>query len=502
MNKKMSANKKIRKGHFLDNNKTRILLGIILFSALIKLLSLLRPADLWWDGASYVGIGKSLWSLGKIGFWNPVRPLILPLILGFFWKLKLDPIFFGRLIQVLAATISVYLIYIVSEKLFNNTKISLLAVLLLAVDPIIFNNTQHLLTSTIAMTFSLLALNYYLDGLDNKFDEKTLILTGVFAALAFLSRLTFALIFIGIFFSLLSSEKTKNYKEKFRKLSFLSTAFFLTWLPYLILNSILYKNPLYPYLRGIYEIGLAGEAINYPLTYYLTSIPSVASISIISLAGLFFLFKDFKDEKNKLLLLLFFLPFLYHMFLVEVKVLRYTIIFLPFLYLITSYGVIKLTQKDKLLRNMVVMILVLSLAQNLALGVNNEFAYSIGAFLTYSQSPNQQYLENNYYNFFDKEELRGATVLSSSPYPVALSDIEMHSFFFPNMIFLDELEKTRETFYVMFSLADNPCDEDLAFCQKKVREENDAYAYILLNYEKIYETNTTTDTYYVFEYSG
>jgi len=58
-------------------------------------------ADLWWDSSVYLGMGKYVYSFGEVGLYEGSRPLVWPLILGFFWKLGLDPIFFGRLMVLI-----------------------------------------------------------------------------------------------------------------------------------------------------------------------------------------------------------------------------------------------------------------------------------------------------------------------------------------------------------------------------------------------------------------
>ena len=119
----------------------------------------------------------------------------------------------------------------------------------------------------------------------------------------------------------------------------------------------------------------------------------------------------------------------------------------------------------------------------------------------YGQTQNQNFLENNFYDYFDKSEFYGAQVLSSSPYPLAYSDIKFASFFFPNKLVLDEFEAKNETFYVMISLVDNYCDPKMEFCQRQQEESNEAYDYILLNYKKVYNVSVAGNNYFVFKNS-
>ena len=51
----------------------------------------------------------------------------------------------------------------------------------------------------------------------------------------------------------------------------------------------------------------------------------------------------------------------------------------------------------------------------------------------------------------------------------------------------------------MINLEDNYCDPTLEFCQKQQAESNDAFDYILINYEQVYNTSFGTKNYYIFK---
>ena len=85
----------------MNKLKDHILLGLIILLFLyIYFLHLDTNADLWWDSSVYIGMGKYIYSSGELGLYEASRPLIWPLILGFFWKLGLDVIFFGKLLNI------------------------------------------------------------------------------------------------------------------------------------------------------------------------------------------------------------------------------------------------------------------------------------------------------------------------------------------------------------------------------------------------------------------
>ena len=53
---------------------------------IFKLSLLFTYHDTRWDESVYMGMGKYIYSNGQIGLWEDIRPIVLPLILGLFWK--------------------------------------------------------------------------------------------------------------------------------------------------------------------------------------------------------------------------------------------------------------------------------------------------------------------------------------------------------------------------------------------------------------------------------
>ena len=95
--------------------KIKLILGILIIALIARLILFFDYHPIWWDSAVYIGMGKYIFSLGNQGLWEPLRPIIWPIILGFFWKIKLDPLFFGRLLNVFLSLGAVYLTYIISK---------------------------------------------------------------------------------------------------------------------------------------------------------------------------------------------------------------------------------------------------------------------------------------------------------------------------------------------------------------------------------------------------
>jgi len=87
----------------------KILIIIILIFAFLSSISLFNYRLIWWDEAVYIGIGKYLYSNGTIGLFEQIRPLLLPVLLGAFWYIGLDPLISGRIMILLVSLFTIYL---------------------------------------------------------------------------------------------------------------------------------------------------------------------------------------------------------------------------------------------------------------------------------------------------------------------------------------------------------------------------------------------------------
>ena len=88
----------MNKGDFLKN-KNQIFLIIILIIAFVLRISFFNiNTALWWDEAEYLVMAKdfafhtTISGVNIWADWNPVRPVLLPLIWAFFFKIGLGEI--------------------------------------------------------------------------------------------------------------------------------------------------------------------------------------------------------------------------------------------------------------------------------------------------------------------------------------------------------------------------------------------------------------------------
>ena len=121
--------------------------------AVVGILALTHTI-LWWDEAVYMGMGKYLFSSGNIGFWEIVRPIGLPLILGLIWKSGLNYLFFSEFMVILFSIGNIILTYMIGKKAVNK-KVGFIASLMLAITSVFFLYTNYILTE-IPSTFFIL----------------------------------------------------------------------------------------------------------------------------------------------------------------------------------------------------------------------------------------------------------------------------------------------------------------------------------------------------------
>ena len=310
----------------LINKQHKLFLLIFLLFLIAKIFSLFVAHDIWWDSSVYVGMGKYIYSFGNIGVWEPSRPIIWPLILGLFWKLGLDYIFFGKLLVTLFSLGILLLTYLIAHELFDR-KIAVIAALFLSLSStfFVFGNILH---SEIPSTFFVL-LGFYF------FVKKKYTFSGLFLGIAFMTRFfqIFAVVPLILFLFYLAMKK----KESFNVLLYFLLLFIIPVIPYLILNYFLYNNIFYPFLLQSWMSKYTGWVFSQPFYFYFVELVKENVLVLFSIIGLIFIFKKYNAEKISFVLVFLFLFIPYN--LIAHKEMRLLMTALPFLYILTSYGI-------------------------------------------------------------------------------------------------------------------------------------------------------------------
>jgi len=329
--------------------KEHPLLSILLLSFIVRVIYLSINWPLWWDAHVYIGMGKYIFSSGQIGIWESFRPLIHPAIIGLIWKLGLNPIAWGKLLDLIFSLIAIFLFYKISEKVFNK-KIAVISSLIFSLTPLFIMHTGLILTEPLALTFGLLGMYLILD-LAKKPDKTKIIpifLSGIFLSLAFLTKFTMGIFFAAIFITLLI--KKENLIEKIKTLSLLGISFILPIIPYMIFNYFRYPNLFEPFLAGSWIVTTATWLYGNGYTYYWRSFFFTNPLYILFFAYIYYFFKEkeWRNSNKTIFLLISISTIIYFTFFVPRKEPRYLLIAIPFMTIAISQAIRILHNKLKL----------------------------------------------------------------------------------------------------------------------------------------------------------
>lgn len=190
-------------------NKNKFLLSIILIGFIVRLSFLLVGAELYYSKKDfYLDLDTYLWAdafinLLKTGTFTTIpgteygyfsRMPGYSFVIGFFYLIcKQDLILTCKviaLVQTLIDTISIYIIYKISQKIFNKQQIALITSALYSLYPFIIVWNPIAYSETIGIFFMILSLFFFLHN-EIKFNYAW---CGVFVSLALLNRPQIALL--------------------------------------------------------------------------------------------------------------------------------------------------------------------------------------------------------------------------------------------------------------------------------------------------------------------
>lgn len=298
---------------------------LILFLALtIRLIFAFGWHEIWWDSGVYIGMGKYVYSAGESGLWEHIRPPLMPLTFGALWSIGLNPILFGRLLEILLMLGIIWLTYKITQNWINE-KTAIIASLIIACSPIFYYLSFHQYTEIPSTFLVLLAI-----WLTTK--EKYL-LAGITTGLAFLTKFA-----PGIFIAIILIYLIIN--KKWKPAIITIVGFAITTIPYFIWSLITYGGILATFHA-------AQDAINKALgcnvlraqpwwQYFWWLIFSETKLHILAIPGIYALYKQW-NKKHLLLALSITIPLLYFIQL-NCRDYRYLTLFLPFIAIITAIG--------------------------------------------------------------------------------------------------------------------------------------------------------------------
>ena len=316
----------------IEKAKKRPLLAVLLFSLLLRLVYLLFDFPLWWDSHIYIGMGKYIFSSGEIGVWESFRPVIHPFVIGLFWKLGLNPVIIGKILDVILSLAVIYLTYLIAEKVFSEN-IAILSALVLTVTPIFIKLTGLILSEPLALSFGLLGIYLFIK---NK-SYLNLFIAGLLLGLAFLTKFPFGIFFLAVILILLFVNEELLLKIK--KILPMVLGFTVVLAPYLFFNHYFYGDMLWAFKYSSEIAAASGWNYGSGIFYYFYKFFFLLILFFFGAAYLFFKSRQFKEKEKRLLFLIPILTLLYFVYL-PTKVPRYMLVALPFMIMFSSNAVI------------------------------------------------------------------------------------------------------------------------------------------------------------------
>ncbi len=457
--------------------KNREFCIILLIALVARLIFLFSYNEIWWDSGVYAGMGKAIFSLGKAGLWEHIRPVLMPFFLGFLWKLKLDFVFYGRLLELFFSLASISLLYLIAKDIFDK-KTALITTAIFSFSSVFFLMNFHLYTGIPAVFFVLAGLYAHL--------KERNFLSGIFLGFAFISKFPAGIFFIALLPFVVFSKDIK-------KIAYFCAGFVLVGIPFLIINQIAYGNFLLPFI-GAKNAITAVVGCNYlwfkPWHWYFSFLMlSENFLHVFSIFGIYYFLK--RPRLNKALLFFcMLLPFVYFIQL-HCRDYRYLVLVIPFLSIFTAYGINRKIKERGYFMPILVIIFVLSAVFGIAFYSENKLMFEDG-------------IQQKYFEFIKNKEVKGE-VWSSNPVVAVYSDAKISKIYYPvynasqSWEFYQYLKKSSEK--VEYVFLDNCgggiiCHPEDSECTKNLGY---TYNYLSKNFNLVYDRSKGRCRYRIYK---
>lgn len=225
---------------WLKNPYNLLLVGILILAVVLRLyyFSLTQNQPLWWDEGEYGLKAKSIVFDTPLTGWFGAREIVVPVFWGILFLIR-NTEFLPRLFQVIVSILTVYLTFLVGEKLYNK-RTGLIASLIMSVNSIHLFFTSRLLVYLWAPLFLLLVYYFFAMYSVKKAGNKYLYYSAILAAIGISVYGSVAFGVAAIFIFLIATEQHKTFLKKETWIAILLGALFL--LPQLIRNQIVYGS--------------------------------------------------------------------------------------------------------------------------------------------------------------------------------------------------------------------------------------------------------------------
>ncbi len=428
-----------------------VFIGIILLFILFKLFILFNyyhfPS---WDESVYIGMAKAMISSGKTGLWEEIRPPLLPLLfkpllmITLVLKLPSNPLFLLDLLMLFFAIGVLILVHSITkyfikqqqqfeeEQQLQKSQQSLqsfqlilpaIAALSLAFSPLFFIESSKYMTEIPSSFFIL--LTFYLT-----LKQKHPFLIGLSAALAFLMKFpNFLLIAAITIYYLFIYFESKNKMRVIKDILFTYAGFLLLFIPFLILNFILYKHYTESIFAAIFYPLLQGSLHQSNLLHKIS--PSLLNVlyypyillkeNLLLIFSIFTIFLIKKLNEIKLLLIMLVIYLMYFTAIVN-KQPRFSLLFLPIVVILAGIvinEIIQFMQEKRIAKNIFIIFLVIVLIFTIYFSIQKTILE-----IKQYYPKTQPEIVTNYYHFFDNysEDTR---IITTDPIFAAYSNLKL-----------------------------------------------------------------------------
>ena len=351
----------MRLKNFKFNNYQTIIF-ILVIATILRLIHLKHNYALWWDSSIYLAVAKYIYTFGANGLWEPYRPLIHPIILGFFWKIGANIVIVGKFFDLIFSLSTIFLSFKITEKLYSKIA-GFYTAFLLAIEPLFIMYTGLILTEPLAISISLFAIYLFINKktIFPKLKRTTIsLLIGLVASFATLTKFPLGMIIVSIFLARHITHKFAKQKYKFQDTIkevkdslWYCIGFAIPLIPYLIFNYLKYQDPLLPFTSGTWIISTFLWMYDTNFWFYFTNFFSVHKVFLLLIISIFLFFKnkEYKDEGKTTIFLSAVFIFCYFWFQVPRKEVRYLVLAMPFFAILMGPALVQIQNKISLILN-------------------------------------------------------------------------------------------------------------------------------------------------------
>jgi 4-amino-4-deoxy-L-arabinose transferase-like glycosyltransferase len=403
-----------------------------------------------WDASVYIGMAKAIVTFGAGGIWEPLRPIVWPLLLTPSVWLHVNPVVAGHVLQFLIGMGVVGLTYLIARKTFGE-QTAVWALAFVALSPLLAFYEHQLLTEQVSVFFALLAVF--------ALQRERLVLAGVTAGFAFLSKFPEGIILVGIGAAIVLG--SKRWNDAFVDGSKFACGFLVPVLFFFGLNWALYQNPFAPFTAANDVIKTSGLWLyqDGPL-YYIQTLLEQNIFAAFALPGIVL---ALRRNRAKLAVLLSGVLVLGYLSLLPHKEVRFLPLALPFIFILAAAGWTALLElrrvpqwKHAIMWCALLLIAVFA-AQALRWGQYDA---------TYEGAPSPALWERLY-----PEAANGASLMvSSDPRVTLFTDDKIVPLYYP--LFPQNLTEGLRALEggrtLLYSRCDVPCATDDAACQRNL----------------------------------